>query len=173
MDYFKEYMVKHRYSAKEYAIIAGVIIAAVLILILASPLLANPGLSGFYFVLVAGVIYGASVVIKRTNIEYEYILTNNELDVDRISAKSIRKRITTINFASIDICAAADDADHKREFENTSSITKTFDCTGDGKYGVYFIDFTDENGRKRLLFQPPVSMLENAKRYNPSKIFIN
>ncbi len=172
MDLFMEYLVQHKRTGKDFLIIFGIIAAAFVLLALSTLLLLVPAVSGIWLLIAAGIVFFAYKLINRTSVEYEYILTNNELDIDRINAKSTRKRVANINFAGIDICACKDDPAHKSEFENSSSITKTIDCTGDGINGVYFIDYTDDNGRTRVIFQPPVSLVEKARKYNPSKIFI-
>lgn len=173
MDLFMEYMVEHKRSPKEMLIIAGAVAASVLVLVLASPLLFAYNLAGLYFLIIVAAVYGICLVVKKTSVEFEYILTNNELDIDKITSKTSRKRVVTVNFASIDICACTTDRTCKREYENTQAITKTFDCTGDGQTGIYFIDFSGENGKTRILFQPPVKLLENARKFNHEKIIIS
>ncbi len=172
MDFYMEYMVKRKFKLFDYLISIACIVLGVLIIYFTLPFFFVPAISGIYALLVAGIIYLVCLLIKRKSLEFEYILTNNELDIDKISGQSVRKRVCQLNFASIDICAAADDTYHKAEFQNTSSISKVMDFTDGTNEGVYFIDYTDEKGRMRVLFQPPKKMLENVLRYNPHKIFI-
>jgi hypothetical protein len=53
-------------------------------------------------ILVGFGIYGAVKLTKMLDGEYEYILTNGEIDIDVITAKSDRKRIITFNCADIE-----------------------------------------------------------------------
>ena len=80
-------------------------------------------LSGFSFVFVIGVFYYAYKLIKNSSIEYEYILTNNELDIDKIIAKSARKRMLTVNFREIEICANILDESKRNEYNNSNDKT--------------------------------------------------
>lgn len=49
------------------------------------------------FLILCGAIYGAYWLISGMSIEYEYILTNGEIDVDKIIAQRKRKRLVTVS----------------------------------------------------------------------------
>ena len=51
---------------------------------------------------VAGAIYGGYKLISLLSIEYEYIYTNGDLDVDKIVAKSNRKRMVSIKCSEVE-----------------------------------------------------------------------
>ena len=55
------------------------------------------------FVLMAGVIYGAYKLSAMLYVEYEYIVTNGTLDIDKIVAKSSRKRMASFEISEIDV----------------------------------------------------------------------
>ena len=46
---------------------------------------------------VFGIIYGAVKLTSKFNIEYEYIITNGILDIDKITNKSSRKRYLSVD----------------------------------------------------------------------------
>lgn len=169
MDLFMEYLVQHRRSGKDLLATVGIIAGAAILLVLSTALWSVPILSNFWPIIVFAIIFFAVILIKKMYVEYEYILTNNELDIDKITSRSNRKKVITINFLNIDICAPVTN----EQYKTTNNAVKVYDCTGDGLNGVYFIDFSDEQGAKRVLFQPPVSYIEKVKRFNPSKIFID
>lgn len=172
MEIFMEYIVKHKRTGKDTMIVAGIILLAFILIVISSIMLTVQMLASLWLLVVAGIIYGAVFLIKRTIVEFEYILTNNELDIDKIMAKSSRKRIISVDFKEIEICAPVNSPDHKFEYENTQAITKTYDCIGDGITDIYFIDMNGEGGKVRVLFQPPYKLIESAKKFNPRKIFI-
>ena len=172
MDLFMEYIVKHKRSGQDTLKIVGIIAAAVVLAAVSSLMLAFPLVQSLWLLVIVGIIYGAFFLIKRTNVEFEYIMTNNELDIDKIMAKSSRKRLVTVDFKEIDIMAKVDDAEHKSEYNSIDSSTKVLDCTGDGMTDIYFVDLSNGDGKVRVLFQPPMKLLEAAKKYNPRKIFI-
>ena len=169
MDIFMEYIVKHKPSSKDRALQALIIFGAVILFFAA--FLFSPYLFGLGLLVMAAVVFFAYVLVSRFNVEYEYILTENYLDIDRIASKRTRKRVVSLDLKEISIFAAVDDPMHKHEFENSSSIVQTLDCTGAHNTDIYFIDYSGNKGMTRVLFEPPTKFLEAAQRYNPRKIF--
>lgn len=55
------------------------------------------------FVLMAGVIFGAYKISAMLYIEYEYIVTNGTLDIDKIVAKSSRKRLASFEISQVEV----------------------------------------------------------------------
>ena len=55
------------------------------------------------FVLMAGVLFGAYKLSAMLYVEYEYIVTNGTLDIDKIIAKSSRKRMASFEISEIDV----------------------------------------------------------------------
>lgn len=50
-------------------------------------------------VLAVGVVYLAWVIIRETQVEYEYILTGTELDIDKVMGRRRRKRMITLQLS--------------------------------------------------------------------------
>ncbi len=125
------------------------------------------------FVVAVMIIYFTVMIVRNQMLEYEYVMTNSALDIDKIIAKNGRKRVLSFDFKSIEICASTDDFAYKAEYENKTGLYKIHDLTGnqaDG--GVYFVDFVGEGGRQRVLFQPSREILEAAWKYNPKVVHI-
>ena len=173
MDIFCEFIVKKKFGVMDFLKLIGLssaaVILALVLLFVSSPFLG----SGIGMLLAAGVIYLAYILSKGLFVEFEYALTNNELDVDKIFAKSKRKRVITIDFKNIEICANINDEKYSHEYKNTSSITKRLDLTGVCDYDIYFVDFAGENGKTRVLFQPTDKMKDAMKLINPRFIHIS
>lgn len=167
MDIFCEYMVKHKKSMKDSLISAGCVFAA-LFLTLVVFLFLFGRLYGFEVFVIAGVWYGAVWLIRRTNIEYEYILTNSILDIDKIMSQKTRKRVISIDFKQIEGCAPADEHSKAGNPE-----IKVMDLSGDinGK-GVYYVDFSKDSARQRVFFQPNAKILNNLKTVNPRLVTV-
>lgn len=169
MDIFTEHIVKHKKGTREYLISAGAVLAAFILsfaLLMFGGVLFNLGIG---FLILVGFFYGAYIVIKYTNVEYEYILTNNELDVDKIMARSRRKRMITVDFRNIDICAPIDDPNYKYEYENTS-VSQVYDFSGQGLNKTYFILTDGDSGRIKIIFEPTEKILDGAQKFNPRKV---
>ena len=181
-DTFIEYLIKKKKDGKDYAIIVLLALAAVVlslgILALTFMLMFtgnDRGLgSSIGLVLIALVWYAWYLLKSTRNVEYEYILTNSAMDIDKVMSKKGRKHLVEWDFKEIEICAGIDDANHKYEYENAASRDKIYDLTGDKSRGhVYFVDYTSEGGVKtRVLFQPTSKMIETAAKYNRRNVFI-
>lgn len=103
MDIFVEQIVRHKKSSSDYtkqtvALLGGVV-AVLAMVYISLYLIGFLGVVGMILSLaaIAGIIYGTIRIITSFNVEYEYILTNGELDVDKIIAKSDRKRLVTVD----------------------------------------------------------------------------
>ena len=180
-DSFIEYLIKKKKDSKDYAIITLLALAAVVltagILLLTFMLMASgndKGLgSSIGLVLIALVWYGWYLLKSTRNVEYEYIMTNSAMDIDKVMSKRGRKHLVDWDFKTVDLCARIDDPNHKHEYENTASRDKIYDLTGDKSRGyVYFVDYTSEdNVKTRVLFQPTSKMIETARKYNRRTVF--
>ena len=92
MDTFFEQIVSIKKSGKALAI--GISIWIFAFLIIAFLMLFAASLVGpFLAILVIGVGYGAWWLTAKLNIEYEYIATNTDIDIDKIVNRRKRKRI--------------------------------------------------------------------------------
>ena len=103
---------------------------------------------------VCAVAYGAYFLITGMNVEYEYSVTNGELDVDKIIAKRKRKHMLTVKISDFETLGLESEA----KFDNTVT---TF-LVGDGDEEHYYAaDFQHESlGRVRLVFSPNERVLE-------------
>ena len=172
MDIFCEVIVKKKFDVLDFlkliALVFPAIVIAYIVLLIGSSFLGFE----FGFFLAVGVIYLAYILSKNIFIEYEYALTNSEMDVDKILAKSKRKRVITVDFKNIEICANIKDERYFDEYKNINSITKTLNLTGKSDNDIYFVDFSDDNGKTRVFFQPNDKMKEALKLINPRFIHI-
>lgn len=185
-DIYLEYMVKKKKTGKQIALVAvicilGVVLSLVLFgltfIVGVSMNMAGTGIGQIVsfvgLLLIAAVWYGAYLLITMQNVEYEYILTNSELDIDKIMSKKCRKPIVSFDFKNVTICAAIDDNEHNSDYKNIKA-DKVYDVVGDAaRGGIYFADLLGESGEKiRVLFQPTSKMISSAKKYNPRNIFL-
>ncbi len=172
MDIFCEYIVRKKVDVVDVLKLMGIwalaiVLAAVLFVVGGAALGSGIGIG-----LAAVVFYLAYLWAKGAYVEFEYALTNNELDIDKIMGRSRRKRIITIDFKTVDLCACIDDDNYRSEYNNTASIKKTINATGISENDIYFVDFQDENGKTRVLFQPTDKMKDGMKKINQKTIHI-
>lgn len=173
MDIFLEQLVKHKKTTADYVKIVLLTIAAVVITVVGfiANLMFSKYLFGLGYLVIAGIWYGYYLLFQTFNIEYEYIMTNDEMDIDKVVAKRGRKSVITVNFREIEICARANDGEYKSMAENTDGLSKVIDATGERNAdNVYFVDFHDDGGKCRVFFQPTEKMLDAAYKFNPRLI---
>ena len=99
MDTFFEQITAVKKSGKDIAAITGIWLVAFIICFFL--VLFMGYLGSFSFLLIAGALFGAFKLSCRFNVEYEYIVTNGTMDIDKIINKSSRKRVLSFELATV------------------------------------------------------------------------
>ncbi len=103
---------------------------------------------------------------KKLQIEYEYAFTNGELDVDKIVAKSKRKRLCSVHIGTISAFGIWND-----DMEVAADATMVIASDNSGDIDEYYIDFNYKDyGSTTLFFSPSDKMLELIVPYLPRDI---
>ena len=177
-DVFMEYIVKKKKDQKDILIISALTLAALvlsivlffLMLIVSGAMQTGQGIFSIGFLLIAGVWYGYYLLVGMRNIEFEYILTNSEIDIDKIMSKKSRKRIASFDFKSAEIVACIKDNEHNAPYRN-NTVTDVIDACGNKELtDVYFADVMIGDKTKRILFQPTSKMVEALWKFNPRAV---
>ena len=151
---------------------AGIVLAAVVLMFLVVNIFAifGPVLMSYAPLAIAAVVYGAYILMRNFNIEYEYIFTNGELDVDIIKSRRVRKRLISMSTKNIELMARQDNDVYRCDFES-EAIVKKYDAVYDpAKGGIYCVLFHADGVRSMLTFQPPEKLVEAMKKMNPRAI---
>lgn len=164
-EVFKEYLIKQRKSPKDVLVQIGIGLAAIII-------------GGFIFViggdfvgpiLICGLLYGAYLLFSKFNKEYEYILTNNELDIDVIYNRNSRKRVMTVNMRKIEIMASIQDKDHAQDINKGNKLINASD-NANTKDTYAIIGQDDKFGAYKLLITPNEAFLQDLYKQSPLKV---
>ncbi|MDR2559752.1 MAG: hypothetical protein LBC86_09480 [Oscillospiraceae bacterium] len=108
-----------------------------------------------------GVVWLVWFLFQSTFIEYEYIVTNNELDVDKIIARKRRKRLITIK-----INQAEDWGEYSDGKGADSSVTvQAHDCGYTNLW--YIVTQHDKYGKTTVFFSPNMKVLEVMNKAVP------
>lgn len=161
MDVYVEQLVTKNdksVAIKKIFVIAAVIIVCILIpvIFLSSDKLMMWIPIGFF--LDIGAVFGGYKWLQSLRVEYEYLFTNGDLDIDKIIAKSSRKRITSLTITSLEEFG-------KYKGAETNGDKKVLDLRG--KTGdVYFADYNSkDNGKMRILFTPDDRLIQAINPY--------
>ncbi len=167
MDTFFEQIVAMRKSAKSIALILLILVAALAVgavLMLLS--IANMSFAGICFLAIAGVFYGAYRLVATQNVEYEYILTNGEMDIDKITNRSSRKR--KITFRLKDVLRI-----EKYSFQNPVVIpgakTEVY-CNKNDERACFVLLEHKSHGKTVVVFAPNERMMSGMSGYIPRTV---
>jgi hypothetical protein len=166
MDMFNEKIVKRRKNALDYTYTAALALAAILLSFLS--ILYIPQ---FSLIIIVGAFYLAYFFSSKRNIEYEYAVTNGDLDIDMIVNQKKRKRVFSQNAKDFDAVARIKSVQYTKEIKECKSIK---DYTSHSENAeVWFIYMRLNGAPTVILFEPTDKMIENFYLFNPRKIFKN
>lgn len=166
---FKEYLVKRKKGAKELFLTVLLYIAALILAFACMNFI--PSIGGIEALLAVGCFYGAYWVSAKFNREFEYVITDDCVDIDVIYNASTRKRLISFSVKDVEVIASVKDSNYnsilKGEFKNTIDAT-----TLRADANVYFA-VLEKDGRTLVKFEPPYAALETLKKFAPSKVVIS
>lgn len=121
----------------------------------------------FYIIAVAAGV-GAYFVGLNASLEYEYLYVDRQLSVDKILAKSRRKKVETFDLGRMEILAPIKSW-HMDEFKNRQlkdvDYSSGVEEKPDKRYCMIY------NGEKRVIFEPNAEMVAAIKSIAPRKVF--
>ncbi|HHU90157.1 MAG TPA: hypothetical protein GXZ22_03750 [Clostridiaceae bacterium] len=166
MDVFIEKLVKRRKTMADVLLILLIVAGAVILSYLIMRYIPQ-----FAMILIIGLFYLVYVLITKLNIEYEYAVTNGELDIDMITNQKQRKRLLSVNCRDFDVVAKVDSLQYTKQIKECKNIK---DYTSRSKNAeVWFISMMKDGQPTVILFEPLEKMIENFAIYIPRKIFKN
>ena len=157
MDRFSEQLVE-RAADKKTAFLKGLVVAGallVLVLLVLVCIFFKYSITLFCLVAGAGVIWLAKYLLEGLNVEYEYIVTNDDLDIDKIVGRRKRKRLISVDLKSVD-----EFAPYLNETELHSDLTVLADDGTGYDMWYVFID-TESNGKIAIIFNPDDRTIKN------------
>ena len=167
MDLYCEYLVKKK--SKEDALKrVGLIVLCVLLCFLVLFL-------GFFVfhaiiiavpILIAAIIFATVLLSRNYSLEFEYIFINGALDVDVIKGRAKRESLVSLSCRKIE--------EMRPMPQNFRSQNKVINAIYDeNRRGKYVVTFFNNGEKTDLLFQPPETLLQNMKKYNPRNIHLD
>ena len=119
----------------------------------------------FTMVIFAVLVLGGGVwLMSGFGIEYEYIITNNEMDIDKIIGRRKRKRMITVDFKR-----AEDFAPYTADNDVKADAT-VHAYTGMEKDAYYLVVTHNDYGRVKVIFNPNERMREAIRQELPNAL---
>lgn len=164
MDLFTECLIKRRKHFKEYVVIFPLITLGFAATLAYLKYLSGTFFSGVAFAAVVVMWWGIYIAISNRNLEFEYTVTNSDVDIDAIMSRRSRKRIVSFNIKDIEIIAP---------IENLGDETfgKVIDASAhDARYDVYYISVPIGGVKTKILINPTKKILDIFEQIRPEKV---
>lgn len=126
------------------------------------------GMNFVMFLIAVAMGAGAYFVYLYTDLEYEYLYLDRELTVDKVLAKTKRKRVAVYQMDRIEILAPIR-SHHLDDYRNRTVKEKDYSIgyedKPDQRYCMYY------EGGEKLILSPSPEMIKAMKNTAPRKIF--
>ncbi len=162
-DVFLEQLIKKREDnktrLKKFAVLVPAIVIAIVIY----------KISFSIFLFVAPIAFFLILrFLNRQNIEYEYIFTSGELDIDKIINKTSRKHILSINVREFSIMVKKD---LEKDYPELNKFDKVYDySSGSNNDNIYIAMYRYDGYSIRLIFEPNEKLISAIRMYIPNKL---
>lgn len=150
-DVFVEQLIKKKPTLKDTLIKCLILLAGITLCIVSFMFVFSKFFGPFAMLVSVGAIYFTWVFITSMNLEYEYIYTNGEIDVDRIAGKRKRKRITTVKITSFE---SFEKYDHEK-YKNNKYDVRIMACTDIADPDTYCATYHGKENKSCLLVFTP------------------
>lgn len=108
------------------------------------------------------------MLMKNSDVEYEYLYLNGDLDIDKVIAKQKRKHVYSLSVHDVIVIAPADSPE-MRPYQGV----KTMDySSGIMSASVYKAVVGKDGTKEAILFEPNESLLNGMKMMAPRKVII-
>ncbi len=164
MDTFFEQIIAVKKNGKALAAIIGIWLAAFLVCFILIMLMSILGT--FSLLLAAGALFGAYKLSTRFNVEYEYIVTNGTMDIDKIINKSSRKRILSFELATVSRIEKFNPA----QISSINAKELFITCNADDPAAYLMVSSTEGKGTSYLVFAPDERVRSAIVKFVPKFI---
>lgn len=168
MDIFIEKIVAKRKDGKDALLNIGIVLGALILMIVAMNV---PVINQMALLVAVGIGYFAFRLITSRNVEFEYVVTNGDLDIDKIVAQRKRKRIFSSSCKNFDIVAKVKSSHYTPQIQSIKNKIEAVSTMAADD--VYFITLNYKGEGTVIYFQPDERMLNNFKTFIPRKLMLN
>jgi hypothetical protein len=153
-DVFKEQIIKRKPTPMSNFYRAALVAGVILVFLVGTYYLSSWGTT---LAVIAG--FGAYLLMNLLKVEYEYIYTNGELDIDIIYNKARRKRLFTGDVKGFEIMAHVEDKMHMGSF---SGAQETLDYSSGVVTDDSYAFLTTHKGKRVKIIIEPNEKMFNA-----------
>lgn len=117
-------------------------------------------------ILIIGIGYGAWWLTSKLNIEYEYIVTNGTMDVDKIINKSSRQRVSSFELSKVERIEKYNPS----LLQNVKKENLVFACNRDDGDAYLLVASREDTKVNYIVFAPNEKLREAIKKSLPKFI---
>ena len=129
-------------------------------------------LIGFVFTIgmLIGLIFGVAAyfIYLNADLEYEYLYVDKELTVDKVMAKSKRKKVATFDLNKMEIVAPVKSW-HLDNYKNRTDKAVDYSLGEEKQPDKRFVFFYD--GKQKVIFEPNEEMIKAMQFAAPRKVY--
>jgi hypothetical protein len=122
----------------------------------------------FAFLLAIGAGYLGFRMQAFTNVEFEYLVTNGSLDIDKIMSQRKRVRIFSADCKEFEAVGRVKSKNFGPHITGGAEII--FAGTNMSSESLYFVTLSYKGKKTVLYFEPDQRMIDSFRRFIPSKI---
>lgn len=165
MDTFFEQIIPIKKTGATIASIIGIWFAALILCVVCFFISLYTALG---LLLIAGTIYGAFKLSTLFNVEYEYIVTNGTMDIDKITNKSSRKRMLSFELPNVTRLEKY----NASALNNVNAKSVVFACNATDPNAYFMVAEKEGKGASYLVFSPDERIKEACIKFIP-KFIVN
>lgn len=156
MDHYNEQLIRKQSEPKDMFLRILIVFLTLVIIVITIGAVVMFGFMPLILIAV-GACYLAYILLGATSIEYEYIVTNNDLDIDKIMGKSKRKRLITVKLNTVK--EWGEYTAGKTLPSNVNATVMASDATGKNTW--YILAEHEKHGTVMVIFNPSDETLGN------------
>ena len=161
-DFYTEQLIKKQTTMKDVfikAFLVAIAIVSVFVVLMFPVAIIVP------IIVIAAVVF----LIRRLDVEYEYLYVNGDLDIDKIMHKAKRKRIFSTNIDNMELLAPEGN-EGINQFRNAKVVDYSSGSADERRYVLVVAD----NGQvTKLVFEPNDDIIEGIFLMAPRKVVKN
>ncbi|MBR2406225.1 MAG: hypothetical protein IKB04_04185 [Clostridia bacterium] len=151
MDTFVEQIIVRRKTPKQ-TLLAILIMALTSLLITFSFIM----LRAFALLLAAALGYGMWWLLSEMNIEYEYCITNGDIDIDKITARRKRERVVSVSLSKVETAGVY----RPEQWQERGVDRVVMAAPSEKAEGLYCFSYrSKKRGHTLVIFQPDERVL--------------
>lgn len=165
-DLYSELLVKKEQTAKDVVTKYGLITLTVLFVV--------AGLFISTLLLIVAIALGvvSYFVIPKTDLEYEYLFVNGDMDIDMVMSKAKRKKVISLKLTEADLIAPL--TSHRMDYYNANQKLKVLDySSGNPEHKRFGVITRHGNETCKIIIEPDEEMALAIKNSAPSKVFLD